>query len=192
VLRRPRLGAAVQSYMTKVTSDLFRKLGGLGDAPASGTYRGERWAGFATRRVKKYGQSVPEGTRFYWRGRKKSQGNATMARAAKRKGLGSYTGPTKMEKVWRKRASGKKYSPSSKLLQDTGRLRNFTHHIQRLFRGYGRTTSMTLRAGKQVSYFSDQHERRPIWLVHKPTDEPAIAAIIDNEIKMIVREGRRR
>jgi len=191
ILRRPRLQAAVQSHMTKVTNATIRKLGALGDSPAKGTYRGVTWEGFATWRTKKYGMEVPEGTRFYWRGRRKSQGAKSLKAGAKRSGIAGFSGPVKMEKVWRKRASGRKYSPSSKLLQDTGRLRGFTHHTKHRVTGSGRRTSLVLTAGQQVEYFGMQHEMRPIWFVHQQTDGPAIAAIISREVDILAREARR-
>ena len=196
-MRRDDFGSAVQSYITGVTTRFVRKMGDIQDQPASTSSRGVTWHGFSLQRVEKYDSHLLEGTRYRWRGFRKGRGElgwnrwrqeqAKFARAAKRKGLGGYAMPLKMEKVWNKRASGRKYSSSSKLMADTGHLLGFTSNVRRVVTTSGGVTKMTLYAGRNVDYFATQHKARPIWFWHPPTDAPRVRALLAIVIRRILR-----
>ena len=188
VMRDEKFGAAVQSYYVRATHNHMKAMADVGDTPATRQSRGVTWPGFATWTVPKFGMQVPEGTRFRWRGYKKGQKHSrgVFSKAATKKGLAGFAGPLKMERVWKKRASGKRYSPSSKMMLDTGALRN---SLTWVVRSNPSAYVLRLEAGQRLNYFATQHERRPIWFVHLPTDEPRLADLCERRMAQMVMEG---
>lgn len=200
VFADPQFGAAVQSYITGVTSRMMRELSDVGDAPASKSARGVTWPGFATWPKTKYGQQVTEGTRYYWRGRK-ARGGAYVFDAdaddprltlmghkfvglgkAGKKSIRQTVGDVTLEKAWRKRASGARYSASAKMLRDTDALLGFTAFVRRTVE----PNALVLKAGERPKYFREQHERRPIWFWYPPTDGPRVRAIFERAVARLL------
>ena len=200
ILTDDKLGAAIQSYLIRQTQLMFKAMVSIGDAPATRTFRGVTWRGWATWPVRKYGMTLVEGTRYRWRayalGRRRyayvfdstdpSRGLKLRFKGGKlRRGQSaSRAAGRTLERVFNLRASGKKYSDTSNMLQDTGHLRNFTAFIER---SNPSPHILALSAGQQVSYFGEQHARRPMWALYPPEDTPAIVRLMEIRLAQLLK-----
>lgn len=184
LLRNREVVNGVQSYVTGAVGRFARDMSDLSERPDKKTARGVTWAGWAVRNVKKYGQVVKEGTRYRYRGFRRTKRNAITLEYKSYKGRilrarkAIAKGTKKLEQVWNKRASGVKHGPTSKMLFDTGAMVKATLNCRREVKTSGGVTTLTLWAGRQVKYFEDQHRRRPIWFLYPPEDGPAISEIL--------------
>jgi len=188
-----RFGSAVQAYMTGVTTKFIRKMGNVGERPASTSGRGERWPGFAVRKVRKYGQDTLEGTRFYMRGFRK--GKASQKTIAKRAAKARAADVVKLEKAWKKRASGVHYSEKAKMMQDEGSRGGILAHVLLVDRNVvprGRSTELQMTWGSKLAHLAQQHETRPIIFFHPPTDTPKIRDVLAQLIDIRMKEASNR
>ncbi len=194
IFQDPEFANACNSHMIGAVTRFVRDMGRIGDAPDSRTSRGVTWPGWAMRTVRKYGDDVPDGTRYYYRGHTRSGGAYVFDAAAgtishqgyRRKAIGKRGSPA-MEKVFRRRPGGdssqsRRYSDGSQMMQASGDLLGFTAFIDISLEVAGNTTTITLAAGRGIRYFEAQHDRRPIWFVYEPDDGPAITNIAEGFI----------
>lgn len=195
IMKDEAFGAGVQSYITRAVTRAVRKAGSVGEVPATVEVRGAIWKGWA---LEQNPNGSFSGTRFRER-RKRQHGGWTSdamsldGRAFKvkrghkmRKISRSKTNIAGFEQVWNKRMSGRKYSPTSKMMADTGHLLGFTAFVTRRVVGDG--ASMIITAGQQVKYFRAQHNRRNIWRWHPPEDEPKIARLLSIRAGQMIRD----
>jgi hypothetical protein len=82
------------------------------------------------------------------------------------------------ERVWRTRASGKRYSSSSKLMQDTGRLRQGLINMRTSVHVEGSRAWAEFRPGVNVKYADRQNALRPLWVWNPPVDAPVIGQFV--------------
>lgn len=173
VIESEEFGNAAQAHMTGVAHKFVNEMGTVGDMPNTRSGRGVRWKGFA---VWQKPNGRMEGTRWRLRGRRrvKSGRSAGKFRALAKKAVLNESG---FEKVWKKRASGRKFSDTSRLLQDAGDMLKSAVHCKRILLKHLHRT-LILRAGVRVPYFGTQHERRPFWFLSRE-DASTIHAIMN-------------
>lgn len=165
--------------------------------------RGQTWRGWAQRSVKKYGAITVDGTRYYMRkfarGSTAKKSGATWKQADRAKKWGvrgaeahlwsdrsareaAGVASRPFEQVWRRRASGKRYSASSKLMQDTGAMRQAWMNIQTAIVG----NTVEFRPANNVRYFARQNELRPIFVIEPAKDVPAIVKLVEPLLAKLV------
>jgi hypothetical protein len=174
--------------------------------------RGQTWRGWKLSSVKKYGTVVFQSTRYYFRkfarsatNLKKAQG-ATFSKSTRNSKWGKgdhviehgneprnfgqefHVRSRPFEKVWTKRASGKRYSASSKLLLDTGAMRQALIAMETKA-NTGANISIEFRPGKQAKYFNDQNAIRPIFVWQLPKDAEKLGELLqaatDKEVERL-------
>ena len=87
------------------------------------------------------------------------------------------------EKVWRVRASGKRYSSDSKLMLDTGRMRMGFILMKTTVFHAGQRSVVQFSPGSNVSYFKRQNQLRPMWVWDNPRDERRIVEFLNTELE---------
>lgn len=182
-----QLVAQIQTYLSTVIERSMMEFGGLKEGQ-SATVRGVEWKGWAQWNRKAYGGVVTEGTRY--RVRKTPRGSVAKAtgrtweRAERKAMMSKSVADRTPERVWKQRAGGTRFSESSKLMQDTGQMR------QRLFLVDVRITGNTieLRPGAgQVHYFAKQNEMRPMWFLESPKDDAYVADLVQKALDQIMK-----
>lgn len=203
----------VQVYLTREIDRALKDNGGIPEG-ATAIVRGQTWRGWARKSVKKYGQIIVEGTRFYHRKfrmggpdrhsvlarqhrhmgaplnaetirhRRKVYAGTLNAKQHRAREANKDVASRSFERVWRRRASGAYYSPSSKLMQDTGALRQSIRAMRVTMTVGGKR--LEFRPGTSVRYFDRQNTLRPLWVWHEPVDMPVVAGFAEKTMTAII------
>ncbi len=170
-----------QVYLASRMQQALKDGGGPQEGQTA-TIRGQEWAGWATRPG--HAGSPAESTRYYYRrfarGSVSKKAGATWGREERKEKAGTGA----WEKVWRQRASNKPYSDSSKLMQDTGRLRASLVLMKTTIT----MTAVELRPGDSMpNYFGRQNQLRPIWVLEPAVDKPVIVGYAQGSLYKVAK-----
>lgn len=187
----------VQAYMSRVIDKSLKDNAQIEEGTEV-MVRGHTWKGWATSVVQKYGESVVESTRYYYRKYRRDrkeglEGNENTRDKNRYKGtLGASGKPRKrweservrdraFELVWRPRASGQPYSPTSNMMRDTGALQRAIINCKTAVVYAPSRTVLEIRP-QGVVYFDRQNKLRPMWHF-TPDDEAMIAELLQAALK---------
>jgi hypothetical protein len=178
-----------QVYLARQMDIALRDYGGLSEGERA-SVRGQPWAGWAIQ--KSHGGSPPESTRYYFRKYSRKESGKLLSGLGGLIGVVAYrtykawlgmVAARPWEKVWAKRASGKPYSSSSKLMQDTGRMRAALILMDTTVNG----NNIELMPGSGMpKYFTYQNQMRPLWVIEHSVDDPIIAGYAQDTLADIL------
>lgn len=118
--------------------------------------------------------------------RMKATRRGTVSSRARRESEGRSVRERPWERVWRLRASGKPYSASAKIMQDTGRLRQGLLTLRTMLGGSSRRPHVEYRPGAMVTYFDRQNELRPVFVLDPKADEKPIARFFFDALRQVL------